>query len=563
LATVAAFLVFAMPAAGFKHVRQPVTIPMRDGQLLAADVYLPAQAGRWPVVLVQTPYDKRQFVLVFTTELSDDALLKSPDFAFVVTDWRGFYGSADAAVAGYDRGLDGYDTVEWIAAQPWCDGNIGTWGASALGVIQFQTAAKRPLHLRGAVPIVSHMCDVYELYYPGGVWARNKNSFVGDHFGGEDVLMAHPLEDAAWAAIEGGGVRAEQINVPMLHISGWYDHETDLSLAVAADVQAHGGESARGRQKVLVGPWSHSAVGKAEQGELSFPGAAGESSRLAAQFFDRYLRGIANGWEGRAAFRTFAINAEAWCDADTWPPGATSLRRYYLMAEGSLAQAATPPATAERVYISDPANPVPTLFGAILVQEHATQGPGDIAAIETRPDVLTFTTPILSEPLRIEGTVTATLWVRCDAVDTDLAVRMTQVTPDGRSLLLVDGMRRASLRDSFARRALLDPGTPVVVGVALPLVAVIVPAGHRLRFDIASSNYDRFDVNMQDGSSLSDQPGARATPANVRILLSADHPSTVDLPVVVERRARRHLTVARERARPDHARLSRCWRTAS
>jgi predicted acyl esterase len=544
LATVAAFLVFAMPAAGFKHVRQPVTIPMRDGQLLAADVYLPALAGRWPVVLVQTPYDKRQFVLVFTTELSDDALLKSPDFAFVVTDWRGFYGSADAAVAGYDRGLDGYDTVEWIAVQPWCDGNVGTWGASALGVVQFQTAAKRPPHLRGAVPMVSHMRDVYELYYPGGVYARNKNTFVGDHFGGDDVLRAHPLEDSAWAAIESGGVRAEQIAIPMLHISGWYDHEADLSLVVAADVQAHGGESARGRQKVLVGPWSHGGIGKEEQGELSYPAAAGESSRLAAQFFDRYLRGIENGWEGRATFRIFAINTEAWRDADTWPPGDTSLRRYYLTAEGGLTPASPTQATAERTYTSDPANPVPTLFGAILVQDHATQGPGDIAAIETRPDVLTFTTPILAEPLRIEGTVTAMLWVGCDAVDTDLAVRMTQVLPDGRSLLLVDGIRRASLRDSFGSRALLDPSTPVAVSVTLPSVAVILPVGYRLRFDIASSNYDRFDVNMQDGSSLSDQPGVRATPANVRILLSADHPSTVELPVVVERRARRHLAVA-------------------
>ncbi len=244
----------------------------------------------------------------------------------MVTDWRGFFASAAAAVPGYDRGLDDYDTVEWIARQPWCDGHVGTWGVSALGVIQFQTAAQRPPHLVACVPIVGHDHDSYGLYYPGGVYARNKNGFVAGHFGGGDIVKAHPLEDGVWDALAAGGVQPGEIDVPMLHISGWYDHETDISLAVAAAVQTGGGPSARGSQKVLIGPWSHSDIGKLQQGELTYPAAEGESSLRAKEFFDFYLRGAANGYGARATFRYFRINDNAWVDAAAWPPpGAQAL----------------------------------------------------------------------------------------------------------------------------------------------------------------------------------------------------------------------------------------------
>ncbi|TAM46813.1 MAG: CocE/NonD family hydrolase [Acidobacteria bacterium] len=543
-AVLGALLLAAAPAFAFKHLRVPASIPMRDGNVLAADVYLPATTGRWPVVLIQTPYDKRAFWGVFPLELSDDPLLKDPDYAFVVTDWRGFFASAGAAVPGYDRGLDGYDTVEWIARQPWCDGRVGTWGASALGVIQLQTAAQRPPHLAGCVPIVAHDHDSYGLYYPGGVYARNKNGFVAGRFGGGAIVEAHPLDDVFWDAAAASGVQPEQIDVPMLFISGWYDHETDLSLAVAAAVQARGGPNARGRQKVLVGPWSHSNIGKLQQGELAYPAAQGASSVLAKEFFDVYLRAVANGYEARPPFRYFRINDDLWVDSDAWPPAGSAQLPFYLTASGELSPLPPVWATASVAYTSDPANPVPTLFGAILVEGPATQGPGDLTPIEARPDVVTFTTAPLAAPLRIEGRPVARLWIECSAPDTDLAVRMTQVTADGRSLLLVDGIRRASLRDSFSRRELLQAGQPYLVEVDLPSVAVAIPAGDRLRIDVASSNYDRFDVNMQDGSSLSDDPGARATTAQVRVLVNSIFTSELVVPTVGLHRVRRHLAAA-------------------
>lgn len=520
------------------HVRSEVAVPMRDGRTLAVDVYLPASTGRWPAILIQTPYDKRRFIPTLVAAPTD-ALLGNPDYAFLVADWRGFYGSASASVRGYDRGLDGYDLVEWAAAQPWCTGDVGTWGGSALAVIQFRTASQRPPHLRAAVPLVGHMADTYELYYPGGVWQRNKNTFVTGHFGLVGV-EDHPLEDGFWALVDATAIQPASIDVPMLHVSGWYDHETEISLASAAAIRTDGGPNARGRQWVLVGPWTHGGIGELQQGQLTYPAAEGEAARQAAGLFDRYLRGIANGWEGRPVFRTFSINDNAWRDTETWPPPAARTQRLYLAPNAALADAPAPNA-APQAYLSDPANPVPTLFGAILTEGWGSQGPGDLRPVEARADVLTFTTPPLGRPLHLEGTPLASVVIECSAVDTDVAVRLTQVDPDGRSVLLVDGIRRASLRSSLSSRQLLAPATPVRVPVKLPPVAVTIPAGHRLRVLVASSNYDRFDVNMQDGSSLSDAPGARPVTAEVRVLLDSANPSWIDLPVVGASQARRHL----------------------
>ncbi len=532
--------------AAAAHLRQPASIPMRDGATLAADVYLPAVAGAWPVVLIQTPYDKRRFVDTFTGP-GADPFLNSSDYAFVVLDWRGFFASAGVPSAGADRGLDGYDAVEWIAAQPWCDSRVATWGASALGKVQFDTAATHPPHLAACIPVVAHMRDEYGLYYPGGIWARNKNSFVSLYFGGGALLRLHPLDDLIWALAAAASPQPEAIDVPMLHVSGWYDHQTAISLRSLAEIRERGGPRAREHQSALVGPWTHGGVGAEQQGELAYPAAAGEASRTIKAFLDHEVRGVANGWPDRPVVRFFQINEDAWIDCDAWPPPAVSPVTRFLTASGELAETPPPTGAAPMPWISDPADPVPTVFGAILLATGgAVQGPGDVRAVEARSDVRTFTTEVLAAPLRIQGQALARLWVSAAAVDVDLMVRLTDVLPDGRSMLIVDGARRASLRESYTSRAWLVPGQAVAVTVDLPPVAVTIPAGHRLRALVAASNYDRYDRNMQDGSALSDEEGATATAAAVDLLVDLDHPSALVLPVAaVGRHLRRRLTAVR------------------
>jgi hypothetical protein len=539
-----ALVLLAASAQAFSHLRIPAQIPMRDGKSLAADVYLPAPTGRWPAILIQTPYDKRQFWAVFPVDTANDPLLKSPDVAFVVLDWRGFFASAGAAASGSDRGRDGYDAVEWVAAQSWCTGAVGTWGPSALGKVQFDTAATRPPHLDACVPIVAHAGELYELYFPGGVYARNRNSFVATHFGSGGVLFQHPFKDPFWEAAEHAGPQPEDIHVPMLHVSGWYDHQAEVSMALARAIDTRGGEGARGRQWVLVGPWSHggASTGKSQQGQLTYPAAEQEATREAKAFFDYHLRNVANGWDERLFLRTFRINEDLWVEGEVWPAPTMQTRRLFLTPTGALA-AEPSQAEAARSYLADPTNPVPTVWGAIIVEGNGNrQGPGDLSAVESRPDVLTFTTPPLAQALPIEGQPSLTVWLAAEAVDTDVAVRLTEVTPDGRSLLFVDGVRRASLRESFSERTLLQPGVPVRVTVTLAPVAVTIPAGHALRVSVAPSNYDRYDVNLQDGSSFSDSPGAVATPAAVTILLGGEHASFLELPLLPDARVRPRLS---------------------
>lgn len=532
----AALLLVPVPArAGHAHLRVPTAIPMRDApHALAADVYLPAATGQWPAILIQTPYNKERFAEDFESAAAGDPLLESPDYVFVVLDWRGSFASADQAYAGSpNHGQDGKDAVDWVGVQPWCTGDVGTWGSSALGNVQMKTAAEQPEHLRCCVPRVYHYREWYDQCYPGGVYARSRNTLVYGLFGGLSLIRAHPLYDPFWTIAEGGGSPG-QITVPMLHISGWFDHEPRQTIREMMAVQTQGGAGAQGAQKLLIGPWAHEGVDGRDQGEWPFPAAEDSAAQAALEFFDHHLRGIANGYPGRPTVRYYQINEDVWEESPEWPPAGASQATYYLTQEGGLTTEVPGPPDAHREYVSDPADPVPTLFGAVLLGSPAVQGPGDLTPLLGRDDVLVFSTEPLAEPLALAGEVRARLHVSCTAVDTDMCVRLVDVFPegDGRSMLLVDGALRASLRNGFAARELLSSGEVYTLEVTLNPVAATIPAGHRLRVIVASSNYDLFDKNMQDGSNLSDDAGATPVAATVRLETNSQYPSCLFLPVM-------------------------------
>ncbi len=530
-------------ASALEHSRTPIQIPMRDTHpsngvqiTLAADLYLPdAGSGPWAAFLVQTPYGKGNSYLSFIGERAADPLFNSPHYAFVVMDWRGFgiSGSQNMDYPGNpSRGEDGHDAVEWIAAQPWCTGKVGTWGPSALGNVQMKTAAERPPHLACAVPIVYHYREWYDQSYPGGVYSRNRNEFVYGLFGGLSVIRAHPLRDLFWQLGEPASGDPADINIPMLHISGWYDHEATQTIREFQAVQSDGGPGATGRQWLLVGPWSHGKVGARVQNDVEYPAAEFADSIAALAFFDRYLRDMSNGWEAAPPVRFFQTNEDLWRGADAWPPMALSERTLFLATNGTLATSAPTGTAASLAYISQPTNPVPSLCGALLATSEGEQGPGDLRALEARPDVLAFTTPPMAAPLAIAGNPSARIHVRCDAADTDIAIRLTQVFPDGRSIWIQDAIRRVSLRGSFAAKQPVAPGEIYEIILQLPPLAITIPAGHRLRLLVAPSNYDMFDVNPQDGSDFSDASGVNPTPSQVEIFADAAHPSRLMLPIV-------------------------------
>ena len=224
------------------HEIAPIEIPMRDGATLAADLLEPPGNGPWPVVLIQTPYGREIFHSTIENDRPGDPLFEHPSYAFVVMDQRGFFDSVDAGGYGTPTfAQDGYDAVEWIAAQPWSNGKVGTWGPSALGTIQLKTAQEHPPHLAAAAPIVYHYGESYRHTFPGGVYARNQ----GQSSGVGVLLKGNTLYNDTWDLLERTSARVGQIDVPMLHVGGWYDHWTEAIFEqvdeIDADIETNSG----------------------------------------------------------------------------------------------------------------------------------------------------------------------------------------------------------------------------------------------------------------------------------------------------------------------------------
>ncbi|PLX23987.1 MAG: hypothetical protein C0600_13835, partial [Ignavibacteria bacterium] len=273
------------------------TITVRDGKALAASLYHNGATGSKPVILVQTPYNKAVYNLTLNINNGGVFPLDTARYSYVFVDWRGFYASKDAAVQGYDRGLDGYDIVEWIAAQPWCNGKVATYGGSALGMIQFMTARHHPPHLVCAMPMIIDYRSEYSDYYYGGVLRREHvETLERLGFTTVSLITSQPVENIFWRSVRLANDYPEDIEVPLLMVSGWFDHYPTAVLRAFRDLRERSGASVRERHKLIMGPWLHSLVDKTKQGELEYPGAENIARQAALEFFDYHLNGAKNGW---------------------------------------------------------------------------------------------------------------------------------------------------------------------------------------------------------------------------------------------------------------------------
>ncbi|NLI46771.1 MAG: CocE/NonD family hydrolase [Acidobacteria bacterium] len=532
----AVLLVAGFPALAVdgQFAYQPLSIPVRDGQFLAADVYFDGTLGPpRPVILIQTPYNKNlyRWQAVLPPETGGVTFPYDPAYNYVILDWRGFYSSAAAAVPGYDRGLDGYDAVEWIAAQGWCNGRVGTWGHSALGHIQFLTARHRPPHLVCCAPYAKDFLTTYSDYYYGGDYRKEHvESMARLGLADPDLILAHPQDDLFWQVAAAQSDLAAETAVPILLATGWFDHFPDDILAAFEALRARSDPAVRDLHHLFVGPWIHGGMNQAEQGELSFPDAVGVHDALTLRFWDHHLRSLANGWDMEPVVRYYQLGESAWRAADSWTDIAREELVLYLQPGGGL-DSATPPADGGAdTFIYDPDDPTPALGGSRFApfDPDVVAGPVDIGLeIETRPDVRVYSTPVLNRPLRLNGRVDAQLWVSSDRPDTDFAIRLTDVYLDGRSFILAQGIRRMRFRDSYATEVLMTPGAAYLVTVPLQNLALTLPAGHRLRIVIASADYPHFDRNRNDGGAMYED-GPLLVAAN-SVHHDAAHPSRLVL----------------------------------
>lgn len=510
---------------------QTVMVPMRDGVKLATDVYLPEGNDPWPVILFRTPYGKG-------TAQGQAMMANQRGYAFVSQDIRGRFGSegVDYPVFGHDgwgKNQDGYDTVEWVAAQKqWCDGKVGTVGASANGITQNMMAPSRPPHLVCQYVAVAFSSMYRQAAYQGGAFRKSllEGWLKGNKFSPENLkeMRAHPDYDDFCKQFDTELV-AHRVNVPVLFLGGWYDIFNAGSINSFLTIQKNGDKGARGKCRLVMGPYGH---GRSE--DLIFPNTEYPKPVSMFNWFDIWMKKNGKGIDDIPVVQYFVMgdpadaknNANVWKTAEDWPVPA-KIKPFYFNANGKLRPRPPKKADISLSYKYDPKDPVPTIGGANLI---ITKGPRDQRLVEERPDVLLFTSGELKKPVEITGPVKVRLWASSKAKDTDFTAKLCDVYPDGRSIIVLDGIIRARHRNSIEKSELIEPGKIYEFEIDLWSTSLLFSPGHRIRVAISSSNSPRFEPNPNTGKP-SGMDGQTKVATNT-IYLDAKHPSHILLPVV-------------------------------
>lgn len=548
---------------------ETVMVPMRDGVQLATDVYRDTTTTVAPVVLMRTPYNKDR-------AKSAAEQFAAAGYIAVVQDCRGKFASEGVFIPYNNEGQDGFDAIEWIGRQPWCNGRIGMWGSSYVGATQWQAAVEHPPKLVTIAPTATWSSFYRNLYLGGAVrhsliakWASGNSpkpdsaavtadwdqtlrhlplSEIDDQVGWPipwlEAMLTHPSPDGYWKRLDLTHDMLD-LKMPILHVVGFYDFFSRESVNNFSRMQQLAkDEPTRGRQRLILGPWDHGTIGKSQVGELDFgPEAEWDATTATRYWFDQTLR-TESGSEkiAVAAVRYFMMGQNRWHEADTWPPKEADLAGFYLhsggrantrQGDGRLTLMA--PATNEPAdhFKANPADPVPACPVTEQRPLHmATWAPVDQQSIEDRSDVLCYTSEVLTEPLSFAGNASAELYVAADTVDADWVVRLIDVHPNGAAFNLAVGILRGRFRESELQPTLLEPNTPCRITVDLGPVAAQIKPGHRLRIDISGAYFPLFDRNSNTGEGPFGKQTAIATES---IYHSEKLPSRVLLPVMKAR----------------------------
>ena len=555
-----------------------VEIRMRDGVILRGDLLLPTAAGadkaKSPVLIYRTPYGK-QFAL---PEYKTFEKAAGRGYAVLIQDVRGRFAS-DGEFAPYqNEGHDGYDTIEWAAAQPWCDGNVGTFGLSYPGAVQWLAAVETPPHLKAMVPAMTFSTP-RNFFYSGGVFdgswldwifrniapdARKRKNLDGpktykeagaawrkEHERIENFLplrdlpdlkevapfyyawLAHPPEDAWWDWAELRN-KYDRVQAAVLNISGWYDEAYGPDGATTnynGLLAARKGEKDP-RTRTIIGPWTHGGQEETKAGEREFPAdSAIDYDGLILRWMDHYLRGVDNGIERENPVRLFVMGRNIWRDETTWPTAQAVATNYFLRADkasghgGHLETRTANSATKYSEFLSDPNRP--------LTDTHRGYGAHDYRKLAGRDDVLIFDTEALKEDTEVTGPLRAEIYLSADVRDLDLWVRILDVAPDGTAFNLMSpglDVLRASHRIGAGKPELLTPGRIYRLDLQRMLTSNCFLKGHKIRVQISGAFSPHFSRNLQTGESEISSSASEA--GHIRIYHDEAHASRVVLPVV-------------------------------
>ncbi|MCB0840783.1 MAG: CocE/NonD family hydrolase, partial [Bacteroidetes bacterium] len=405
------------------------------------------------------------------------------------------------------------------------------------------TAKENPPSLDCIVPLVAGSQTNYEEYFPGGV-ARTEYIAQLENlgFGGSSIYYSNPVKNIVWDIVESGAFYPDEIHVPAMMIGGWYDHNVIVMMELFPAIQSSSPPDVRENHRLLMGPWVHGGTGPAYvgskvQGELEYPEAEKWSDSLARVFLDHWLRDLYPEWNNSPKVQYFQMGENQWQAAPTWPPDGVLEQNFFLHPDQSIQSFPVSQSSGELSFSYDPQDPSPTDGGPTLSND-LTQGPVDQRKkVENRNDILIFTSDPFQKPVRIQGKPQLELMVSSDQPDTDFAVRLTDVYPDGRSMLLVDGIRRMRFRNGFRATdtMVMNPGEMYSVSVEMPDLAHTFMPGHQMRVNITSSNYPRFNRNMNTGKemypNLNGDTLVNPRVATNTVFLNAVSPSKLIFPV--------------------------------
>ncbi len=492
-----------------KYAIVPYMIPMRDGAHLATDVYCPLNiSSPLPVILVRTPYDKNQ--------LSTLSSYTEDNYIVVIQDVRGYYHSeGKKGLPFFSDRDDGQQTIKWIESQPWSNKKIVSWGPSALGIVQYLMAPKAPSSLKGQFIMVATP-DVYEAAFTGGS-LRKELIFPwmeSQGYSEKEIASFFELEklNGTWD-IARINKEFTDVHVPAIHLGGWYDIFTKGTVEGFEGYQYKGGEGAKGNSKLVMGPWVHTGAfgypsGKYKGIDYVYPNQdLGLIFKLNEAIFSKWLKDNSTLWDQMPTVMFYLMSslpynpdklANNWYAANQWPLN-TINKEWYMLKEGQLSLEKDESPNNFLSYLYNPNDPVPTFGGGNLALE---AGAYDQQGVENRTDVLVFTTDVLDEPMTIIGQTNVSLQISSNCTDTDFTVKLTDVFPDNTSMLITDTIIRARNRNSLSSWDFLTPGKKYYVNISLDPTAYVFNKGHKIRIDISSSNYPRFETNPNTGDPV-------------------------------------------------------------
>jgi len=540
-------------------------VKMRDGVGLLTDVYLPDGDGPFPVILSRVPYGTKSDY-IFQPKVGE--FFSDHGYVYVSQNVRGRFGS-EGLFTAYVEGQeipDAYDTIDWIVDQPWSNGDVGVMGESYYGYTTLMAAVGGHPAIKAISPAnitLAREKQTLDGAFPlqaSGLWTLDMDDAVnGEYQDTEQIDLTHlplitmgeryGLRDVLWRRRVTGysedprGLAApavddyKKIRVPTLHFGGWYDSFTRGTIILWNSIQEHSDDDdAREQQWMVLGPWDHDSMSahlsgvkpSIRAGRRDLGGRAVSTyGETLIEFFDFFLKGKDNGFADRPRVRYFNIGDNAWRESDQWPPAGQNIESLYLRANGRLTTA-TPDDEGADNYDYDPRNPL-SITADTNVWGRAAGLP-DRQLVPERGDVLTFETAALEESLEITGPISLELFASSTAPDTDFTAALVDVYPDGYSLLIQEGILRASFRNPGEAPSNIEPGKVYQLNVDLWATSFTVPEGHRIRLEISSSNFPRFTRNLNNGEpfGMSD----RVEIATQTVYHTEDYPSRLLLSII-------------------------------